>query len=179
MSSTEALDRAGNVLGALSLLIVDRMGDAVRDAAGRSPTAAAALSSLSQFLDRPSVDRLGQVLGLTHSGTVRLVDRLEADGFVRRAGGADGRSVSISLTAAGRRAASRVISARDEVLSSVVAVLTRDERKTLEQLASRLLVGMMRGPGATRWGCRLCDFEACGHDEKQCPITRADDWRRP
>jgi rubrerythrin len=75
--------------------------------------------------------------------------------------------------------ATKVGAARADVLKEVTAVLKPGERETLEQIASRLLVGMMRGPGATRWICRLCDTTTCGHDEGECPITRADQWRRP
>src|SRR5260370_23540891 len=124
MSSVKGFDRTANVLGALALVISDRIDDAVSDAAGHSQTAATALSALYHFIDRPTVDRLGQVLGLTHSGTVRLVDRLEDDGWVVRGRGADGRSVAISLTARGRRAAALVAAARAAVLSEVTAVLT-------------------------------------------------------
>jgi DNA-binding MarR family transcriptional regulator len=176
---TPGVDRTANVLGALSLVIADRIGDAVAEAAGHSETAAAALSALYHFLDRPTVERLGQVLGLTHSGTVRLVDRLEADGYVVRGSGVDGRSVAISLTPAGRRVATRVAAARADLLEQVTGILSPEERHALEQISSRMLVGMMRGPGATRWICRLCDTKTCGHNEGECPITRADYWRRP
>ena len=70
--------RAGNVLGALALGLTDRMTTG-------SASDAAALSALHHFLRDPSIDLVRQVLGLTHSGTVRLVDRLAADGLVRRA----------------------------------------------------------------------------------------------
>ena len=89
------LDRTGNLLGALSLALADRTADSVSGAAARSISGAAALSALLHFLDRPSVDLLRQVLGLTSSGTVRLVDRLEREGLVaprarrRRAGDRD------------------------------------------------------------------------------------------
>ena len=46
--------------------------------------AAPALSALLHFLDRRTVDLLRQVLGLTSSGTVRLVDRMAESGYVRR-----------------------------------------------------------------------------------------------
>ena len=70
------LDQTANLLGALSLVIADRMADAMTEAGGRPESAAAALSALLHFLDRPTVDLLRQVLGLTSSGTVRLVDRM-------------------------------------------------------------------------------------------------------
>ena len=172
MAST-GLDRAANLLGALALVVADRTGDAIGGAAGQSTTAATALSALYHFLDRPSVDRLRQVLGLTSSGTVRLVDRLVEAGHVRRESGTDGRSTVVVLTAAGRRAARKVAAARAEVLGEALAGLTPDERRALEGLTSRVLVGLMRGPGATRWMCRLCDTHACGRERGECPVANA------
>src|SRR5262249_56747503 len=81
------------------------MTEAMAAAGGRPDSGAAALCALLHFLYRPSVDRLRQVLGLTSSGTVRLVDKLAESGYVGREPGADGRSVSIVLTEQGRRAA--------------------------------------------------------------------------
>jgi DNA-binding MarR family transcriptional regulator len=167
------LDRAGNVLGALSLAVTDRTSAAVGDAAGQSDSAAVALSALHHFLDDPSLDRLRQVLGLTPSGTVRLVDRLQAAGYVTRRPGRDGRSVSLRLTASGRRAAKRVSAARAEVLQDALAGLAPDERQTLDDLLSRVVVEMIRGPGATRWMCRLCDTATCRGAPGGCPVTNA------
>jgi DNA-binding MarR family transcriptional regulator len=166
-------DRTPNLLGALSLVVSDRMSDAIIDAGGQSHTAAAALSALLHFLSAPSIDLLRQVLGLTPSGTVRLVDRLEEAGYVRRRPGHDDRSVAVVLTASGRRAAERVSNARATVLEDALTTLSAGDRRTFEQLASRLLVGLMRGPGAVRWMCRLCDTHTCGHDAGTCPVTRA------
>jgi DNA-binding MarR family transcriptional regulator len=167
------LDRAGNLLGALSLSISDRTADAVGGAAGQSESAAIALSALYQFLDEPSVDTLRRVLGLTPSGTVRLVDRLEEAGYVVRRGGRDGRSVSLALTAAGRRAGARVSAARAEVLEGALAALSPAERDAFERALARILPGLIRGPGAVRWMCRLCDMTACGRNEGRCPVAQA------
>lgn len=154
-------------------MIADRTSEAVGEAAGQSETAAIALSALHHFLDDPSVDRLRRVLGLTPSGAVRLVDRLQAAGYVTRRPGRDARSVSVRLTASGRRAAQRVTAARAEVLQTALAGLDEEEQAQLDELISRVLVGQMRGPGATRWMCRLCDMQACGRDEGRCPVASA------
>lgn len=167
------LAHTGNLLGALALAVTDRTSAAVGGAAGQSETAAVALSALHHFLEDPSVDLLRQVLGLTPSGTVRLVDRLEDAGFVTRRPGRDGRSVSLRLTASGRRAAERVSAARAEVLQSALAGLAPRERKALDELAGRVLAGLIRGPGATRWMCRLCDTAACGRQDGKCPVANA------
>ena len=152
------LDQAANLLGALSLVIADRMADEMALAGGRPESAAAALSALLHFLDAPTIDVLRQVLGLTSSGTVRLVDRLQSAGQVRRGAGADGRSTSVSLTPAGRAAAGRVADARARVLAGLIA---------------KMLAGFVRGPGATRWLCRLCDVGVCRSAEGGCPVTSA------
>jgi DNA-binding MarR family transcriptional regulator len=167
------LDRTSNLLGALSLAVADRTADAVGDAAGQSQTSAIALSALNDFLDGPSVDRLRTVLGLTPSGTVRLIDRLQAAGQVTRGPGADARSVSVRLTTSGRRAAQRVSAARAAVLEEVLGELAPAEREALDQILSRVLVGLIRGPGATRWMCRFCDTTACGRQDGRCPVANA------
>ena len=98
-----ALDRQANLLGALALVITDQTAQAVAAAAVQSVSAGAALSALHHFLDRPTLDQLRKVLGLTPSGTVRLVDRLADAGLVTRGKGDDGRSRSVVLTEAGKR----------------------------------------------------------------------------
>lgn len=168
------LDRAGNLLGALSLAVADRTSEAVGDAAGQSESAAIALSALRHFLDAPSVDKLRRVLGLTPSGAVRLVDRLQSAGYVeRRPGAHDARSVSVHLTPSGRRAAERVSRARAEVLDGALATLGSQEREQFEELLALVIPGMIRGPGATRWMCRLCDMGACQRDQGRCPAANA------
>jgi DNA-binding MarR family transcriptional regulator len=167
------LDQPANLLGALSLVIADRMADAMAEAGGRPESAAAALSALLHFLDRPTVDLLRQVLGLTSSGTVRLVDRMAESGYVQRGPGDDGRSTSVSLTPGGRAAAERVAAARAGVLAGALGSLSPAERETLHRLLSKLLAGLIRGPGAVRWICRLCDTGVCRGTEGGCPVGNA------
>ena len=166
------VERTANLLGALALVVTDRTVDVVASAAEQSETAAVALSALHHFLDRPTVDRLRQVLGLTSSGTVRLVDRLEGAGYVRRSAGADGRATVVILTASGRRAAQRVSRARAAVLGDALATLSAAERDVFTDLVSRLVAGLVRDPDprATRWLCRLCDTGACGREDGRCPV---------
>jgi hypothetical protein len=102
-----------------------------------------------------------------------LLDRLEDSGYVRRAAGADGRSTAVVLTEAGREAAARVSAARAAVLERSLGVLTPAERATLGELAGKVLAGLIRGPGATRWMCRLCDVGLCRGTEGGCPVGNA------
>ena len=166
-------DRAANLLGALSLAMADRMAGVIEGTADQSGTAATALSALRDFLDGASIDLLRHVLGLTSSGTVRLVDRLSVAGYVRRTPGPDGRTTSVVLTAAGQHVAANVATARAELLSGALAELTAEQRLVFEDLTGRVLAGLVRGPGATRWICRLCDTSTCGRDRGQCPTANA------
>ena len=167
MTSSE---HGANVLGALALVLHDRMSEAVSAAAGQPESGAAALSLLAQFMERPRVGLLHRALGLTPSGAVRLLDKLEEAGWVRRGPGGDGRLTSVRLTASGRRVAGRVAAARAAVLDDALSVLSDEQRTVLDDLVGQLLVGLMRDPGATRWMCRLCDARACGHASGACPV---------
>jgi DNA-binding MarR family transcriptional regulator len=175
---TPGFDRGANLLGALSLALSDRISAAISVAAAQSQrpgseTAAEALSALHHFLDGPSIDRLRTVLGLTSSGTVRLVDRLEQAGYVERRPGADGRTTTVGLTAAGERVATAVSQAREAVLVETLAALSAPQRAALESLTGSLLVGLIREPGSTRWSCRLCNTGVCGVTTLECPVSRA------
>lgn len=167
---TGGIDHDANLVGALALTVADRTGAAMAEAAGVSETAATALSALHHFLARPSVDQLRRVLGLTSSGTVRLVDTLAKAGYVRRRAGPDARSTAITLTASGRAAAKRVAAARATVLNDVLAPLSAAERTVLADAVGKVLVGLMRPPGATRWNCRQCDTVACRGGDGGCPV---------
>jgi DNA-binding MarR family transcriptional regulator len=167
------VDAGANVVGALALVLADRQSDAIGEASGQAASAATALSALHHFLERPSIEQLRQVLGLTHSGAVRLVDRLAAAGYVERAAGADARGAAVVLTDAGRAAATEVAAARADLLEGALSVLTEDERDQFVTLAGKVIGGLVRGPGATRWICRLCDTISCGNAEGRCPARQA------
>jgi DNA-binding MarR family transcriptional regulator len=165
--------RAANVLGALALAIADRTSNKIAAAAGQSDSAAAALSALYHFLDRPTLDRLRLVLGLTPSGAVRLVDRLSDAGLVAREAGGDGRSRAIVLTAQGRELAERISAARAAALGEALQGLSIDDVKTLESLMERLMAGMVNAKEGGAWICRLCDTRACERASGHCPAAKA------
>lgn len=168
-----ALDRQANLLGALALVITDQTGQATVAAAGQSVSAAAALSALHHFLDRPTLDQLRKVLGLTPSGAVRLVDRLADAGLVTRGTGHDGRSRSVVLTEAGTRVAQQITAARAALLSSALEEMSPAERQTLHTLMSRIMTNIVRRKDGGAWICRLCDLDACGRASGHCPAANA------
>lgn len=174
---------AANVLGALSLVVADRMNTAVEAIATLGPSAPAALAAMHEFLDGATVAQLSSVLGLTHSGTVRLVDRLAVEGLVERAGAQDGRAVSVVMTRTGRRTAARILRARETSLTSALSALSADEVDNLAAALDTMLTTITRARAEERsartndrpqpWLCRLCDFGACGRNDGDCPVDNA------
>jgi MarR family transcriptional regulator, negative regulator of the multidrug operon emrRAB len=183
-SADPATGRLSNLLGAWALAVSDRVGAAAAAAAGRGGQAPAALVALHQFAGGSTIEELRQVLGLSHSAAVRLIDGLVADGHVARQQAADDRrSVALFLTASGRTTARRIIAARQRAVEATLEHLTEAELRSLTRLAEGLtediadlrLNERRRGAAPARgWLCRLCDFRACGRSEGRCPAaTRA------
>lgn len=162
------------------LAAYDSMAEATARAVGRGAQAPAALVALREFLHDATIQQLSDAIGLTHSATVRLVDRLVADGYVVRQGASrDGRAVAIGLTAAGEAAADRVRQARRLAVEELLQALSIQERqvlagcvdKLLAELTRRRLDTRARGEPVHSWLCRLCDFGACGRPEGRCPVV--------
>jgi DNA-binding MarR family transcriptional regulator len=166
-------EQTANVIGALALVVSDQTSAAIAAAAGQSVSAAAALSALHHFLDRPTLDQLRKVLGLTPSGAVRLVDRLAEAGLVTRSAGNDGRSRSVTLTPAGTQAAERIDRARADALGALLTGFSAAERDSLHALLSRLMANVVAGKDGGAWICRLCDLDACGRPVGACPAANA------
>ena len=153
-----------NLLGPPPVLLSDEMAAASRD---HSPMASAAILLLHKY-PGSSVEALRGPLALSHSGCVRLVDRLEEGGYVERRFATDARALSISLTRKGRDAATLARSRREEVLLGVVSSLTRDEQEVLGALATKLLDRNVVVPRTAMRTCRLCDYDAC----VECPMQK-------
>jgi len=174
--------RLVNLIGALSRALTDRITGAAEAAVDLSDAAPAALVALHETRPGRSIDDLRQLVGLTHSGAVRLVDRLEAAGHVERRRGRDARTVAIVLTRRGAAAARRVRTARREAISEALEALGDVQRGRLEDVAGVMLSTLtaqrvaMRSAGQMPSGgaiCRLCDFVACGRPEGRCPVAGA------
>ncbi|HUR73379.1 MAG TPA: MarR family transcriptional regulator [Sporichthya sp.] len=172
--------RLENILASLSLNLADETTAALERASGLSGSATAALLALHEFLGAAHVGRLAQVLGLTHSGAVRLVTQLESEGLAQRQPGTDRRRVEVRLTPAGRRRATAARAARDDVVRETTRGLDAAEAAALEELLTKLVQARVaarierRRSGETgAWWCRTCDFAACGRPEGRCPAQAA------
>ena len=179
---TESRDpRLINALGAFALALADGIRDATEAAAGTTGAAPPALVALHQFLGGRTTEDLARATGLTHSGAVRLVDRLVDAGLVERRPGRDGRSLAIVLTAKGRALSRKVTVARATAIEAALEGLGSDDRRALLVLVDTLLTtataqrlgAREHGDEPAGWLCRLCDFAACGRPQGECPAANA------
>jgi DNA-binding MarR family transcriptional regulator len=161
--------RLENILGSVAVALSDAVQAAAIEASGHASAGPAALTAL-RIHRGCSVDHLAGVLGLTHSGTVRLVDRLEEDGLVRRGQGQDARVVTLELTTKGARRASRVAAARAEAVEGFLGDLDSDERRMMLRLVEKMVVSGMVDWRQVQHRCRLCDLEACHAGGESCPL---------
>lgn len=173
----EERSRLANITGALAVGLADRIRNRTEVATGMTGAAPAALVSLGDLLAGRSTNDLANALALTHSGAVRLVDRLVESGLAKRRPGVDLRTSSIVLTAAGRRASQRASSAREQAVDEALSGLTETELDALRPLIERLLSAVtaerlaarQRGEAPAGFLCRLCDPVACGRPTGNCP----------
>lgn len=160
----ESRDR--NVFGAFALMISD---DIVRASSSEAPEAGPAASALALLAHQPglSIRMLAVGVGLSHAGTVRLVDRLAAERLIeRREHSTDGRTRALYLTPAGTHASEAVLAARDRVIAEGLSVLGPDDRKTLCDIAERVLRNRLESLEQSYRICRLCCHAGCTN----CPI---------
>ena len=161
----KAMARTTNLLGVVGLAVADRIEEETRNILKHSGETPAALVVIGYGLG-PSNDELRRVLGLSHSGTVRLVDRLVADGLVERREGEDARSVALYVSKRGKALREKILKGRLTAISPLIEPLSESEQDQLGRILSKLLSSMETSDFERRSLCRMCDHRVC----TDCPI---------
>jgi MarR family transcriptional regulator, negative regulator of the multidrug operon emrRAB len=162
--------RIANLLGALVLSLGDEIARAAQEHLGIQGEAAAALVSIGNSPGR-SIGWLSRTLILSHSGTVRLLDKLDSHGWVVRARlESDAREASLQLTSAGRLKMAAVLRSRRDCLDRALAALSSREQQLLRGLAEKMLAAVAKDEQGDAM-CRLCEESAC--PQSKCPVTLA------
>jgi MarR family transcriptional repressor of emrRAB len=159
-----------NLVAAFAMTISDKVDRGASDAAGASGAGPAALAMLTATPGL-GVDALAAATGLSGSGGVRLVDRLERARLVERRPGDTRRSISLWLTPEGHQLARTVLAARSDAVVGALAVLDESERRSLVELSKKVLVAATTDRAKAEYICRLCDTTACPTEE--CPVEGA------
>lgn len=167
-----------NKFAALSLAVTDAT------LAGDDDLAPTAVAALITAANNPpaSIGEIAAVVGLTHSATVRLIDRLETDGLLHRRRRV-GREVLVEITPAGRRRADELQDRRLAVSANFLAGLSPDERELLGKLIDRMMQDHATNGHDRRRLCRMCarahcnccfglDFPSAQKGTADEPVTR-------
>lgn len=154
----------GNLVAAWIIAVQDRLSAEVRRLRVE-PRDLAALT-LAGAYDGCSQDWLRPRIGLTQSGTVRLVDRLAARGLLRR-GDSTGRGVPLHLTPAGDDLLRAWATRRDAAIEAMIPAEVRDQ---LVAGIAHALRSQPRERLHADTACRTCTWPACGPD---CPVDRS------
>ena len=160
-----------NILGALSLLIQDRVERAWQSTLDMSPMAAAALVQIDNE-SGSSIELIARHIGLTHSATVRVIDKLVARGLVEKdRAHQDARAQSLTLSTAGKRVVQQLHAARNRVTDQLLSGLNAAQRTGLDEAVSAILYRCVEPGREADVTCRVCDDRRCTPDI--CPIRVA------
>ena len=159
------IDRTANLLGVVGLAVADRIEEKARDILSHSGETPAALVVIGYGFG-PSNDKLRRVLGLSHPGSVRLVDRLVADNLVERREARDKRAIALYLTEQGTALREKLLSGRLAAIKPLLMSLTKSEERVFAALLHKMLSSMETTDLERCTLCRLCDDRVCSN----CPI---------
>lgn len=174
--------RLANLVGAAALGIADAISEDLAGEVDLDTTAAAAIVALLDLARDASVQTLSALVGISHSGTVRLVNRLVDAGLVERRAGKDARTNSLRLTRRGRTVALRLRAGRRAAIAAALEGLTGRQQRQLSEICqtvianiTRVRLGIRTAGGQPSGGalCRLCDPAACGRPDGECPAAVA------
>jgi MarR family transcriptional regulator, negative regulator of the multidrug operon emrRAB len=162
--------RTANLVGAWALVVADAVTRTTERETGLGGAVPAALVTIDAYRDQ-SIEELRGALGLSQPGTVRLVDRLVAEGWAERRPGRHPRMFSLALTPAGRRMVGRVVAARERAVHELIAPLAAEEAEALERALERLLHARGFSGRDPERVCRLCARAVC----ERCPVAEGSD----
>lgn len=162
------IDLLSNRLLAFALALADAQVARAKEASGLGASACAVLVTLGAAPGATIAD-LATIVGVTHSVMVRTVETLLSDGLVERTPVADGRKVSLLLTAEGARRRSEILTAREHAATGALAAVAETDRAALAVALDAMLAAITADRATADHLCRLCDEEGCGAD---CPVER-------
>lgn len=147
------------------MAVADRIAAVALEVMNRAGETPAALIVIGYGLG-PSNDQLRRILGLSHPGAVRLLDRLVADGLVERRPARDRRAVALFLTEQGHAVRETLLAERLAAIKPLLSPLSEAEEEALAALLSRLLASLPSSDLERCQLCRMCDDRVC----TDCPI---------
>ena len=159
---------AANWLGTLAVLIQDRVEARWQAELDLSPMSAAALVQVEQE-SGCAIDLVATRIGLSHSATVRLIDKLvERDLVSKDRARDDQRAQSLKLTKAGRKLAAQLHQIRNRVTDHLLGLVSPAEGQALGKAVATILHRAVTTKREGDMVCRVCDEGRCRPEI--CPI---------
>jgi MarR family transcriptional regulator, negative regulator of the multidrug operon emrRAB len=165
MHGRQERDRAVNVVGAFALAAADAVRQAAEQSLNHGGSAPAALVTIGAYPGR-SIEQLRRPLGLSQPGALRLVERLEHEGWVERRAAA-GRGVALSLTKSGQKAVGQLLKARETSLRQLLDHLPDSQLREIAGAAEAVLGAQTESRLDLERLCRLCHRAHC----PSCPVS--------
>jgi len=162
--------RTANLLGAFLMGLHGLMSKTLEQESGLSGDGPAALVAIA-YNEGRTVEFLRRTLSLSHSWTVRVVEKLETAGLVNKKTGADRRAVALFLTEQGKRKAQAIVRARRRCLDEVLGALPVRDQKILTPMLERMLAVLTSDEDSAEAICKLCEVDVC--PQNRCPVTLA------
>lgn len=161
----------GNLIGAFATNIANRIEEQVATLGGRSLNHESALVAI-HYHPNDTIDTLSKVLGLSHSGAVRLVDTLTKENLVvRHKSTADARSVVLCVSQKGKLRVEKILQARQKVTAQILSQYNEEEKQAIAQLLEPAMSKLAKEPIAARRVCRLCNEDVCR--SMGCPVEKS------
>ena len=162
----------GNILGAFSRALSDRMDEAVEQATGLSKSQCYVVVQVGTE-PQSCIETLRRMLNVDHSTLVRALKKLEDAKLVKRIRGdtSDARLVRVSLTNEGEDCFTKILDSRRAGLNRSVSGLSGRELNQLQVLIGKMTSHIVDGGDDQHYVCRLCELEAC--PQEICPINCA------
>jgi MarR family transcriptional repressor of emrRAB len=166
--------RTTNLLGAFLTGLHAQMSERLEQESGISADGAAALVAIA-YNEGRTVEFLRKTLSLSHSWTVRVVEKLQKMGLVSKKTGSDKRAVALFVTEQGQRKVRGIVRARRRCLDEVLGVLPVKDQKQFTTMLERMLAFMTDDVDSGEAICKLCEVDVC--PQNRCPVTLAADSR--
>lgn len=144
-----------NRLAALATAVNDA---AFAETGDLSESAVAALIAI-RTREPIAIQHVASIVGLTHSATVRLIDRLEKSWLVRRQR-RRGREVLVETTSRGKRRVRDLQAKRHEAIDALVGDISDRDRQVLSRFIDKVLAAAMENGARPERLCRFCDGDA-------------------
>lgn len=144
-----------NRLAALATAVSDAVTAETGDL---SESAVAALIAI-RIREPLAIQHIATTVGLTHSATVRLIDRLEKDWLVRRQR-RKGREVLVETTSRGKRRVRDIHAKRGEAIGALIGDISDKDQKALSRGIDEMLENAIANGASPERLCRFCDGDA-------------------